>query len=333
MSLIHGSSGTYRLVEYTSEAALEAAIVRVQQILFGQDRIYLDVKKKIGGKGQKNNIPDGYLLDLSGRTPRLFVVENELARHDPIAHVAIQLLEFALAFETSPRVVQEVLLHAIVSQPDAKAACDRYIARNGFRNLDHLLDSMVHGDFMALVIIDQAPDRLQNILAKKLGFTVEILELACYVDERGEQLYLFEPLFAELAPSSSVSTTSVTTPSSLSSRDLDDIDTIVVPAHEDGFRETFLGENRWYAIRIGGTLRPRIKYIAVYQTSPVSAITHIAPVDSIEPWEDTDKFVVNFSSPALPLSEVRRGTRLRQLQNIVYTNYKKLLAAKTLDDL
>lgn len=330
MSIIHSPSGLYHLTEYSSEAALEAAILKVQCALFGKNRIYLNVKKKIGGKGQKNNIPDGYLLDLSGRTPRLFVVENELERHDPITHIAIQLLEFALAFENSPRVVQAILLNEIDTQPEVKNACKQYIAKHGFRSLDHLLDSMVHDDFMALVIIDQAPDRLQNILAKKLGFTVEILELACYINDAGDELYRFKPLFAELV--SETPTTKIAD-NSLSSRDLDDIDTIVVPAREDGFRETFLAENRWYAIRIGGTLRPRIKYIAVYQTAPISAITHVAPVKSIEPYEDTDKFVVNFAEPARPIAEVLRGVRLRHLQNITYTNYQKLLTAKTLDDL
>jgi hypothetical protein len=31
---------------------------------------------------------------------------------------------------------------------------------------------------------------------------------------------------------------------------------------------------------------PKIKYIASYQVSPVSAITHYAEVESIEPWKE-----------------------------------------------
>jgi hypothetical protein len=53
-------------------------------------------------------------------------------------------------------------------------------------------------------------------------------------------------------------------------------DTVIVPAQEDGFNEVFLGENKWYAIRIGGGKLNEIKYIAAYQTAPVSAITHIS---------------------------------------------------------
>lgn len=85
MNLIWTSKGPYRRVEYPSEADLEAAIIQVQTELFGSDRLYLDVKKKIGAKGGLRNIPDGYLLDLGGRKPRLYVVENELASHEPFA--------------------------------------------------------------------------------------------------------------------------------------------------------------------------------------------------------------------------------------------------------
>jgi len=82
----------YQGVEYESEADLESAIREVQRDLFGKNRIYIDVKRKIGTKGNKQNIPDGYLIDLSGPMPRLYVVENELAAHDPLRHVAVQIL-------------------------------------------------------------------------------------------------------------------------------------------------------------------------------------------------------------------------------------------------
>ena len=72
------------------------------------------------------------------------------------------------------------------------------------------------------------------------------------------------------------------------------MDTVVVPAREDGFKEVFLGEHRWYAIRVHGTMRPQIKYIAAYLVAPTSEITHFAPVKSIEPWKDTNKYVVYF---------------------------------------
>src|ERR1700722_9393565 len=103
MSLIWTKGGSYRRIPYENEADLEKAIFEVQIELFGRDRIYLDVKKKIGTKGKLRNIPDGYLIDLGGRKPRLYVVENELAAHEPLRHIAVQILEFSLSFETDQR--------------------------------------------------------------------------------------------------------------------------------------------------------------------------------------------------------------------------------------
>ena len=43
---------------FETESQLESAIAEVSGTLFGPNRIYLDVKKLIGGKGKTKNIPD-----------------------------------------------------------------------------------------------------------------------------------------------------------------------------------------------------------------------------------------------------------------------------------
>lgn len=118
--------GPYRQVSYADEADLESAILEVESDLFGRHRIYLDVKKKIGVRGGQRNIPDGYLIDLSGSRPRLYVVENELAAHDPLRHVAVQILQFSLSFEAEPRQVKTILFQALQDRADAKQLCEQY---------------------------------------------------------------------------------------------------------------------------------------------------------------------------------------------------------------
>jgi predicted DNA binding CopG/RHH family protein len=115
----------------------------------------------------------------------------------------------------------------------------------------------------------------------------------------------------------------------------DELDTIVVPANEDGFIEEFLGEERWYAVRISSAMIDRIKYIAAYQTAPVSAITYYAEVANIEKYKDTGKYIVRFKSKAKPigpihLSEKKQGAAPQSLR---YTTFSRLLRAKTLADL
>ncbi len=82
-------------------------------------------------------------------------------------------------------------------------------------------------------------------------------------------------------------------------------------------------------------MRPQIKYIAVYQVAPISAITHVAPVKSISPWKDSGKFVLDFSEAAHEIKPIplNRNGRVKAPQNLRYTSRAKLEAATTLDDI
>ena len=176
MDVIWTNNGQYRRVEYASEADLETAILEVQRELFGINRIYLPVKKKIGAKGGQQNIPDGYLIDLSEPQPRLYVVENELASHDPLRHIAVQILQFSLSFESEPIQVKKVLLGALKERPEQESRCRKYAHGHSFRNLDHMFEWLVfESPFVALVVIDDLVADLENILAKKFQFGVTLL--------------------------------------------------------------------------------------------------------------------------------------------------------------
>ena len=111
-------------------------------------------------------------------------------------------------------------------------------------------------------------------------------------------------------------------------------DTIVVPAQEDGFNKVFIGENRWHAIRIGGGKLKDIKYVAVYQSSPISAVTHVAEVESIEPYGDGGKYQLNFAAPAQEIGPINLGKAKRgTLQGPMYTTRARLDSAKEVRDL
>ena len=105
--MLWGPNHVYQNEPFELEEDLEAAILEVREALFGELRIYLNLKKKIGAKGKISNVPDGYLIDLSSKKePKLYVVENELVKHDPLKHVAVQILEFSLSFENSPQKIK-----------------------------------------------------------------------------------------------------------------------------------------------------------------------------------------------------------------------------------
>lgn len=322
VDVIWTKNGQYQRDDYANEADLESSILLVQTELFGVNRVYLPVKKKIGAKGGQRNIPDGYLIDISGPKPSLYVVENELESHDPLRHIAVQILQFSLSFQSERILVKKVLLNALSDRPEQQESCRKYAQSHGFRNLDHMLEWLVfESPFAALVVIDELVPDLEYILAKSFNFGVEVLQLARYTNGDGEQFYQFDPFLSDVTTDPEITPTT-------------EIDTVVIPARKEGYEEVFINENRWYSVRLHGSMRPQIKFIAGYQVAPVSAITHIAPVKSIEPWKESGKWVINFSAPAVeigPIPFVKKG-KVKALQNLRYTSKKRLEEAMTIDD-
>lgn len=113
-----------------------------------------------------------------------------------------------------------------------------------------------------------------------------------------------------------------------------ELDTIVVPAQQDGFDKVFLGQNCWYAIRIAGGMLHKIKYIAAYQTQPHSQVTYYAPVANIEAYGEEGKYKLNFAEPAKPIGPIPFADAPQgSMQGPRYTSFKKLQTAKRLMDL
>lgn len=82
-------------------------------------------------------------MNLNGAKPRLYVVKNELASHDPLRHVAVQLLEFLAVLQCRTAHNQAILLSALQTSPPAKDLCQQYARLRNYRNLDHMLEEMV----------------------------------------------------------------------------------------------------------------------------------------------------------------------------------------------
>lgn len=319
----------YRPEPFALESDLEKALKEVLLPLFGPNRIYLDTKRLIGAKGKIRNIPDGYLIDLSSkRRPGLYVVEVELDRHDALRHIAVQLLEFSLSFSEEPLTVKRILRDALDSAQPLKAKCEHFAVENGYHNLDYLLEHLTtESDFGALVIIDDLSDELEAILTSRLKFPVETITLRRYSDDKGARLYEFEPFLSDVIG---------VDPESGGAEPIapSDIDTMVVPAHEDGFREAFLGENSWYAFRMHSSMIDKVKYVAVYRAAPISAITHYAPVKSITQWKNSTKYIAHFAEPAREIEPIKleKKSRVKMLRAPRYTTLSRLLAARDMDE-
>lgn len=321
--IIDETGAVYKQHTYTKEVDFERMIVAHAETVFGPEGIYFDIKKMIGTPKKGATIPDGYFLDLTFHNdPRLYLVEVELNSHDVYGHIGEQILRFGISTETDKYKLKNTLVSAVSGDASKKKKLAAFFAKSKYDNINELLDKVIFENKpAAIIVIDEATDELFNVM-NQLTMTTEVIEAQTYVCG-DKKLHRFSPfrddVFTDLPANS----------------DADELDTIVVPAREDGFVEEFLKNDRWFAIRISATMLEKIKYIAAYQVAPISGITYIAEVERIEKYRDTGKYIVFFKPGTVKkINKVSLGTKKGLApQAPRYSSHRTITTAKSLDDL
>ncbi len=310
----------YNYYEYATEKEFEQVIVDKSAQIFGANSIYIDIKKRIGDS--IITIPDGYLIDFSFQAdPRLYIIENELSSHDPYKHIGSQILKFAISYRETGRKIKAFLYEHLVTTAQL-AFAEAKIKHSRYRNIDDFLESLIfEKPVAAIVVIDQSTPELENVLSQ-LTMDTDIIEFQAF--RFGDEfIYKYTPFNAEVREVSENQTATLRP---------EELNTVIVPAREEGFEKEFLGNHCWFAIRINASMIDKLKYIATYQVAPISAITHYAEIVSIEKWEDTNKYILKFKdSPQaitpIPLDRDKKGIAPQAPR---YTSLDKLIKAKKL---
>jgi len=279
-------------------------------------------------------IPDGYVIDMTTpEEPHLFVIENEIVSHDPFKHIGIQMLKFVTSFEEDKVSVRNFIMDHVSKNPAMLERLEFGCRESRSRNIDNYLDRAVYQEFSGIVVIDEAKPELHKVLSR-INANISVLELKAYVNDDDEFVYQYDTLYEEdeerILPS-------VLKNDSISNRMKRRMrkaqsDTIIVPAKEEGFKAEFLANNQWFAIRISAAMKERIKYIAAYQVAPVSAVTHIAEIAEIKPFQDSGKYLVLFKGPAKEIGPIRTKESAHSPQGPIYTKRDVLLKAQYLEE-
>ena len=117
------------------------------------------------------------------------------------------------------------------------------------------------------------------------------------------------------------------------SRNVTAPDTLIVCAKPDNFASVFVAKRGWYPVRLDDAKLPRIRWVAVYLTQPVRAITHRAKVKSISKYEDSGKYRIDFDGEPEPLAKPLEPGAIGNIQGQRYTTMEKLMAAASIADL
>ncbi|NDO47443.1 hypothetical protein [Clostridium sp. MD294] len=306
--------------KYNIEKEFEQEIIKNKEAIFGKNFIYFDIKKKIG-----NTIPDGYGLDLTFHTePKLYFIEVEMESHDLYGHIAEQLLKFSMTFDDNKYRLKNILMEEIIKDSHKQKLLREYIQneKTKFNDETELLYHVIYEmPISIIIIIDEYTKQLEKVQSK-LSDEITVLEFKSYKGDK-EVVHRFTPFYDE--QEIDIDSEEI--------KDVDELDTIIVPAMEEGFNEVFIGESCWYAVRISAPMRNRIKYIAVYQVAPISAITYYACVDRIEKYKDTGKYILYFKGKPNKIEKIPLGGNRMAVRSCRYTNLQKMLNTDTVSNL
>lgn len=313
----------YSLFDFDNEAEFEKAVIENKKYLFGKDSVYIDVKRRIGQNNHRG-IPDAFLIDFyDTKKPQLYIVENEIATHDVYSNITEQIARFGTSAISSANQIRNVLISAIDGDSETKKEIEAFLPQTPFKTITELMLYLTESDINIVVAINENTTDL-NLAFKIFRNPPDVVLLQRF--SCGDDIsYYYEPMREEIEDIESVK---------IKTGELIEFDTVVCPAHEEGFKNAYINNNAWWAIRLSQEAREKLKYLAIYQKSPLSQISHYAEIDKIEPYKDTGKYILYLKNKRT-IKPVKLGTAKKgdAPQAPRYTTLKHLLTAKTITDL
>lgn len=114
-------------------------------------------------------------------------------------------------------------------------------------------------------------------------------------------------------------------------------DTIVVPAKPENYKNIFKDQNCWHGVRIAKWRQEKIMHLAIYQTAPISKVTHYIHINEIHPWEgDNTKWELTFKGDCHTLkSGIALASKNKKviIRSLRYTTIEKVNKATCLEEL
>jgi len=313
---------------FVNEAELEKVVVENYEKIFGNDTVYFDLKKGIRHtKGDLLTIPDGYLLRLNTE-PTMSIIENELSVHDPVDHIGKHFLKYSSALTVPSKYpVKKFLMEYLKSNKIISKRLENLMEKTPFKNVSDLFDAVIlDQDFGYIIVIDGKTDELERIVSP---YAPEIIVIKKYQ-------YNDEIIFQiETSDEEEMQVVKTVKDETTQMRRLAEIDTLVCPAKEDGFNAVFLGEHRWFPVRINPIRIQKIKYLAIYEKSPIAAINYIGRVKEIKSYKNTGKYEIILDGAPVKIKPIKLTKNELNFvpQSPRYTIKSLIDKAKTLSDI
>jgi len=141
------------------EVEFEEIVKEHSKEIFGNDSVYVDVKKRIKSESGIISIPDGCLVDFSDNS--LWIVEVELSKHPLHRHLVAQLNTFMSGIE-DPEARKEIVetIYSVIKGDVLLEAFFR--KRLGSKDMHHFLSELISKDLNIIVVIDELNKKVEK---------------------------------------------------------------------------------------------------------------------------------------------------------------------------
>jgi len=181
---IIGNGKHFQKVRFSSEAEFEDDIVESSNILFGENIVFINPKKKIESKSLGGVIPDGFFFDFHDPTdPQFYIVEVELISHSFFNHVFPQITKFFAFYKNTnvqKSLVDELFL-IIEEDQDLKLLFKKFLGRT---EVYKFLTDIVESSQNILLIANGVFKEFQEITdtyTDTWGKLVKYIEICKYI--------------------------------------------------------------------------------------------------------------------------------------------------------
>jgi hypothetical protein len=182
-------------IVFKYENYFEKEIFDNYKLLFGNQTILIDAKKKISSKEIGATIPDGFLFDLSDKNePKFYLIEVELAKHSFWNHIFPQITKFFAFYKNQEQRVElpKKLYEIISSDEKIKSDFKKLI---GDQEIFRFLIDVIESNQNILIIIDGIKPEFSEVIntySDTWGEMVKVITMKKYSDDV-ETIYQLEP--------------------------------------------------------------------------------------------------------------------------------------------
>jgi predicted transport protein len=198
--IIFNKTQLFQEVKYQLEEDFEQDVIQSANMIFGDNCMIINAKRKLNSKSLGGTIPDAFLFDMTDRdSPEFYLIEVELATHDFYRHIFPQITKFFAFFNSSSsrRELIDKIFTIINEDKELKKQFKNFI---GNKEIYKTIQDSIESSQNILLIIDGEKSELPEIIDTyvdtwgKMVKVMIIKKLEC----KDQCLFIVDPEFENL---------------------------------------------------------------------------------------------------------------------------------------